>query len=172
MTDLRETFRRIVRTSVPALNEDQVSDLEIGVYNWALRRAEKNDQLKLWENPLFASIYVNKGRSVVVNIDPASSVANPELLRKVTDGEIAPHSIAFMHPWEIHPTRWHEALETRTKRERSFQDMRQAAKTDLFRCGKCKKRECSYYEMQVRSADESSTIFVSCLNCGNRWRIG
>lgn len=172
MVDFRETLRRIARTTAPDLTEDQVRDLEIGVFNWSLRRVEKANQIKTWENPLLVSTYVNKGRSVILNIDPESRIGNPDLLRKVRKGELAPHSIAFMPAWEIHPERWRDALDTRTKRERSFQDMRQAAKTDLFRCGKCKKRECSYYEMQVRSADESSTIFVSCLNCGNRWRIG
>ena len=28
------------------------------------------------------------------------------------------------------------------------------------------KRECSYYELQIRSADESATLFITCLNCG------
>lgn len=171
-TDYRARLRSIIAKAVPRMTEAQVADLEIGVYNWTLRRVERDGQLKLWSNPLFLTMYVDKGRSVVLNIDPASTVGNPALLERVLSGELVPHSVPFMAPWELHPERWREALDTRAKRERSFHDTRQAAKTDLFRCGKCKKRECSYYEMQVRSADESSTIFVSCLNCGNRWRIG
>jgi transcription elongation factor S-II len=42
--------------------------------------------------------------------------------------------------------------------------------TDRFKCNRCGKRECTYYEMQTRSADEPMTIFVNCLNCGKRWR--
>ena len=44
------------------------------------------------------------------------------------------------------------------------------AMTDQFKCGRCKSRKCIYYELQTRSADEGMTIFITCLNCGNRWR--
>ena len=44
------------------------------------------------------------------------------------------------------------------------------AATDTFTCRKCKKKKCSYYQMQTRSADEPMTTFVSCLSCGNRWK--
>lgn len=43
--------------------------------------------------------------------------------------------------------------------------------TDRFVCGKCKKREVSYYQMQTRSADEPLTTFCTCENCGNRWKF-
>ena len=42
--------------------------------------------------------------------------------------------------------------------------------TDQFLCTRCFKRECTYYEMQTRSADEPMTIFINCLNCGQNWR--
>ena len=44
------------------------------------------------------------------------------------------------------------------------------ASTDLFECRRCGKRECTYREVQTRSADEPMTIFVLCLGCGNRWK--
>jgi transcription elongation factor S-II len=43
-------------------------------------------------------------------------------------------------------------------------------KSSLYRCGKCKQNQCSYYQMQTRSADEPMTTFVTCHNCGNRWK--
>jgi transcription elongation factor S-II len=46
-----------------------------------------------------------------------------------------------------------------------------AASTNEFRCGKCRKRECTYYQMQTRGADEPLTTFVHCVNCDNRWRF-
>jgi len=48
----------------------------------------------------------------------------------------------------------------------------QGAKTSLLQCRKCKGKNCSYSEMQTRSADEPMTTFAYCLDCGNRWRFG
>lgn len=45
------------------------------------------------------------------------------------------------------------------------------ATTDQFKCGKCKQRKTQYYQMQTRSADEPMTTFVTCTNCGNRWKF-
>ena len=44
------------------------------------------------------------------------------------------------------------------------------SKRGLFTCSKCKSKKTTYYEMQTRSADEPMTAFVSCLNCGKRWK--
>lgn len=69
-----------------------------------------------------------------------------------------------------------EVKEERTKLHKHF--LREAAAgsvqqatTDQFKCGKCKKRQCTYYQMQTRSADEPLTTFVQCVACGNRWRF-
>ena len=47
-----------------------------------------------------------------------------------------------------------------------------AAETDQFKCSRCHQRRCKYYQLQTRSADEPMTTFVTCVNCGNRWRVG
>jgi len=43
--------------------------------------------------------------------------------------------------------------------------------TDQFQCGRCKQRKTKYFQMQTRSADEPMTTFVTCVNCGNRWKF-
>ncbi|KAJ1065442.1 hypothetical protein K5549_016238, partial [Capra hircus] len=43
--------------------------------------------------------------------------------------------------------------------------------TDLFQCSKCKKKNCTYNQVQTRSADEPMTTFVLCNECGNRWKV-
>ena len=59
--------------------------------------------------------------------------------------------------------------------ERNFSEAQGAAPlehpTDMFKCGKCKMRKTTYYQLQTRSADEPMTTFVKCLECGNRWKF-
>ena len=40
----------------------------------------------------------------------------------------------------------------------------------IFRCRRCKSYKTTYYEMQTRSADEPMTVFITCHNCGSRWK--
>lgn len=43
-------------------------------------------------------------------------------------------------------------------------------KASLFTCGRCKSIKTTSTQKQTRSADEPMTVFVLCLNCGNRWK--
>ncbi len=38
--------------------------------------------------------------------------------------------------------------------------------TSTFKCHMCKKNKCIFSEVQIKSCDENTTIFVRCLNCG------
>ena len=46
--------------------------------------------------------------------------------------------------------------------------IKQGTLTTQLKCGKCKKNNCTFHEMQTRSADEPMTVFVFCNECGNR----
>ena len=50
--------------------------------------------------------------------------------------------------------------------------LKPTAETDQFLCTKCKERKTTFYTMQIRSADEAETSFITCLNCGYSWREG
>ena len=56
------------------------------------------------------------------------------------------------------------------KRDSHRFDKKVQASTDMFKCRKCKSKNCTFYELQTRSADEPATIFVTCLDCGKNWR--
>ncbi|ORD95161.1 TFS2 [Enterospora canceri] len=45
------------------------------------------------------------------------------------------------------------------------------AETTMFKCSKCKKNKCRYYQMQTRSCDEPMTTFVRCTECGHNWKF-
>ena len=71
---------------------------------------------------------------------------------------------------ELNPENWNKLIDKKIKRDKSKYETKQVAATDSFTCRKCKSKECNYYQMQTRSADEPMTTFVSCINCGNRWK--
>jgi transcription elongation factor S-II len=77
-----------------------------------------------------------------------------------------------MKPENIHPDKWKTTIDAMMKKYENAYENKAVAMTDMFKCGKCKKRECTYYELQTRSGDEATTIFIRCINCGNSWRQG
>lgn len=167
----RDVVKKILKEKT-SLSEEVVDDLEKGIFNWCIRYADENELQKTWNDKMFQYLYINKSKLIIENIDPNSYVKNKRLQQRILDKEFKPHELSFMESTNIFPEVWNQILDIKMKQEENFHNSKQVAKTDVFKCGKCKKRECSYYELQVRSADESSTIFVTCLNCGNRWRIG
>ncbi|KAL4935123.1 hypothetical protein BDV06DRAFT_229118 [Aspergillus oleicola] len=37
-------------------------------------------------------------------------------------------------------------------------------------CPKCPSKDVMYAQVQLRSADEGSTIFYTCMKCGHKWQ--
>lgn len=153
------------------LTEERAKDLEVGIYNWALTFADQNKIVKNWKNNKFVELYYCKVRSIIANLDTSGSVCNDRLLKRLQEEEFLPHDIPFMRPEHVYPEKWRSIIDTRLKKEELIFQEKPEAMTNQFKCGKCKKRECVYKELQVRSCDEPMTLFITCLNCGNRWRI-
>jgi DNA-directed RNA polymerase subunit M/transcription elongation factor TFIIS len=154
------------------IEELKAKDAEIGIYNWCIDYAEKENIIRNWKNPRFQQLYKDKAVSVIVNLDKDSYVNNVRLLDRLNEGEFLPHELAYLQRENICPERWRVLLDNKMKKDMHVIEEKPAAMTNEFRCGKCKKRECVYQELQVRSADEPMTLFITCLNCGNKWRIG
>ena len=75
-----------------------------------------------------------------------------------------------MSPSEMFPEMWKSILDKKEKRDQLKYEKRSEIATNLYRCGKCGKSQCSIYQLQTRSADEPMTTFVTCLNCDKRWK--
>ncbi|XP_053124718.1 transcription elongation factor A protein 3 isoform X2 [Hemicordylus capensis] len=114
--------------------------------------------------------YRNRVRSRISNLkDPK----NPGLRRNVLCGAIPPSLIAKMTAEEMASDELKELRNAMTQEAIREHQMAKTGgtATDLFQCGKCKKKNCTYNQVQTRSADEPMTTFVLCNECGNRWKF-
>ena len=139
-------------------------NVEKGIFNYTIRECNFRKLVKKWENPTFVQIYIDRLRMVYANIK------SPTVIAGLTSGEILPQGIAFMTHQEIQPDKWNPLIEKKTKRDASKCDKNIGASTAMFTCSRCQSKNCTYYEMQTRSADEPATIFITCLNCDKHWR--
>lgn len=161
-----EVFRNNIRSKINAFiqNDKKTENLEKGIYNYSLKEATNRKVVKKWDNPYFVQIYVDRLRSIYFNLK------NPELLGQLTSGQIKAHTIAFMTHQEMNPVKWEPLIQAKIKRDKSKYETTMEAATDTFTCRKCRSKKCTYYQMQTRSADEPMTTFVTCIDCGNRWK--
>lgn len=169
--DIRKAVVSLCK-SVTGLGDDCATDLEIGIFNWSLQQADAFRVPKSWTNAKFHAIYGAKARSIIMNLDPTSYIGNTDLLHRVTSGLVKPHDIPFMMPQDTFPERWREVVDLKVQKDEYATTVKPVAMTDQFRCKRCKKRECVYQELQLRSADEPATIIITCISCSNTWRIG
>lgn len=173
MEDLRTSVMFLLSSKCDLLDAKSVEELERGVYNWAIDYSSKNHIIKNWRNPSFVQVYANKARSVVTNLDGASYIGNSRLMERVVkDSEFKVQELPFMRRENVFPERWKADLDRKLRRDEHVYEEMPAAMTDQYKCGKCKKRETIYQELQLRSADEPMSLFITCLNCGHRWRMG
>jgi len=140
------------------------SNLERGIYNWTLKTATHKQVLKKWENSYFVHLYIDKLRTIYINLQ------NPLIKNLILEKKIKAHDLAFMKHQDMLPDKWNPIIEDLKIKNQNKYIPKIEASTDNFTCRKCKSKECSYYQLQTRSADESMTTFVTCINCGNRWK--
>ena len=160
------TFRRnVVVKLLPIIgDENNTTNLEKGVYNFTIKESNSKKIIKKWDNPMFVQIYIDRLRSI------HSNLKNETFLNQIKSGELKLESIASMTPQEMNPARWFTLIDQKMKRDASKYSNNLVASTDMYKCRKCKSKRCTYYEMQTRSADEPTTVFVTCLDCGKHWK--
>lgn len=114
--------------------------------------------------------YKNRVRSRVANLKDAK---NPNLRSNFLNGAIAAARLAKMTPEEMASDEIKQLRDKFVKEAINDAQLAtvQGTTTDLLKCGKCKKRNCTYNQIQTRSADEPMTTFVLCNSCGNRWKF-
>jgi transcription elongation factor S-II len=139
------------------------------IYNGAIRAASQRHVGKLWTHKPFVELYSRYAKHIAANFHPKSYVGNTDLYDRYKAGEITFKDISEMDTYQLFEARWTDSFNQQQIREKRQLEGNKAMATDRFLC-RCGKRECTYYEMQTRSADEPMTIFITCLNCGKHWR--
>jgi transcription elongation factor S-II len=140
------------------------TNIEKGIFNWTIQHASKHNIVKRWSNSFFVTLYIDRLRSVYINLK------KPDVASAVMSGNIKSQDIAFLTHQEICPEKWKKLIEDKKIRDKQKYEPNIEASTDNFTCNKCKSKKCTYYQLQTRSADEPMTTFVTCLDCGKRWK--
>ena len=163
--EIRTEFIKLLSTIV---DEEISTKIEESILKSVISSCESRKIVTKWNNTHFKKMYLNKARSIYTNIDKNSYIKNNYLFDNLSNINL--ENIGYMTYQELNPHHWKRLLDKKYKKQEELYETKQEAMTDEFKCKRCKSRKTSYYEMQTRSADEPMTIFITCLNCGNRWK--
>ena len=173
MAEIRELTAKLMEDL--GLSELEAKDLEIGIYNATIDYASANKISLSWTSELFQDAYAAKARSIYANLKADSYIQNKNLISRLKDRDFLPHELPFITKESLFPEAWQEIIEKERLRSKEAYEIKQAAMTDQIKCGHCIKKgwksRITYFEKQIRSADEPITTFYKCHTCGHRWKM-
>lgn len=161
-----DAFRINIRNKLNVYVEDPAksTNLERGVYNYTLSESRTRKVVRKWDNAHFVQLYIDRLRTIYHNLK------HPDIINQIKNNTLTCQTFSSMTHYEMLPDKWDEHIQKKIQRDKTRYDTQIEAATDTFTCRKCKSNKCTYYQMQTRSADEPMTIFVSCIDCGSRWK--
>jgi DNA-directed RNA polymerase subunit M/transcription elongation factor TFIIS len=164
------TLEQIQRLLGTVFSEEDQGKLELSIFQSALLDADIKYVVKHFDNSLFQICYKNATRRILSNLDPTNYVGNTHLLTKLQQGDLEIEHLGTMSCVDYSPGLYTTIRDRMLLREQQQLEGNKAMATDMFKCGRCHKREATFYELQTRSADEPMTKFITCVNCGNHWK--
>lgn len=168
-----EVFRTKIRNNLNNIinNNKKATNIEKSIYNYCIQEAKNRKIVRKWDNRFFTQLYIDRFRSINKNINPKFKTCNKILLRHIKNGKKKSSKIGNMTHQEMNSKIWKKLIQKKIQRDKNFGKVDMSSATDEFKCYKCKQNVCTYYQLQTRSADEPMTTFITCLNCGNRWKF-
>ena len=145
------------------------------------RAGEVESAINAWSNGNKSS-YTDKVRDLVFNLKKNTDIREQVIFGQVSPDELPRMSAEQLQTEEkakevaktVNKLRDSRRLDWERANEKKINEMcgirGEMLKASLFTCGRCKSIKTTSTQKQTRSADEPMTVFVLCLNCGNRWK--
>jgi transcription elongation factor S-II len=164
-TEFRQNIGQQLLKLCPSFSQRMAENMERSIYNYSLKDAGERNIVKKWDNTSFVQLYLDRLRAFYLNVK-----GSPEFRARLISQEIKAHEVGGLTHQDMAPAKWQKLIDEKKIRDENKYAPKLEASTDNFTCRKCKSKKCSYYQLQTRSADEPMTTFVTCLDCGSRWK--
>ena len=131
-------------------------EVEQNVWDETQRICTEKMEWNIIDSPMCQNIY----KQVLLKV----------MVAKKQKTSVSDDTIATTEHTTLAPATWKTIIDKQEKTNDMLYETRQEVATDDFTCPKCHQKKCTFYQLQTRSADEPMTTFVTCINCGKRWK--
>jgi DNA-directed RNA polymerase subunit M/transcription elongation factor TFIIS len=161
-----QSRKLVIKNYAEILGSDVLAkEIEGGVMKKTIEFCLEKNIIPHFMNQIFVKLYKC---NAIMNYSHMRQFEH--IRRRLLSGDLKGWELPYLSHYEINPEGWRNLQEMQDRREEKQLEGNKALATDQFKCRACGKRECTYYQMQTRSADEPMTTFINCMNCGNRWK--
>jgi transcription elongation factor S-II len=171
-----EKFNNLLVENTKAYNysEDEIKkmalNIERGIFNRALSIYSNKTLNESW-NEIFSHLYINRAVVIYDNLNPNGKIQNVNLLTRFLSKEFDEFELCSLTPDRIFPELWEKHIREHCSDMFKPPPKPMERPDGFFKCVRCKSYKTEYNEKQTRSADEPTTKFCFCHNCGKRWRF-
>ena len=116
--------------------------------------------------------YLQKAKDIYLSIKN-----NVELRKELFTSEISAYELVKLSKNQLESKEFKERKEkiiendfNSRRCDWSKKQFEKLGQDGFYTCYRCKQKKTTYVQLQTRRADEGMTTFVTCLNCGNRWK--
>jgi DNA-directed RNA polymerase subunit M/transcription elongation factor TFIIS len=172
MNSVRHEIANTLSSFLPTISDDQVADLERSIFNVVIRGFKDRVLDPVWCTA-FEDEYRRLAAEMVGELtqEEGYSNGNRDLMSRVHKGEVDIANVPFMPSQERRPEVYVDVTSD-TRELARVTDKFMGTRSTIYECPKCQQNNCTYTELQIRSADEGTTTFVTCLDCGHKWAFG
>lgn len=149
-------------------------EIEMSCYNAAVRASKDSEEppRRQWDSLAFVEIYSARCGVISSHLNPNSSSCRAygaTLVSRLAAGDILPAALGAMKATELCPQ---ATVTERAEIAKRVNQKVQIKPSELFACPFCKKRNCTWQEVQRRSLDEAPDYLCLCLEegCGHRFK--
>ena len=102
--NLVQNLNKIIKDEKLALN------VEKGIFNYTIKTCKHRNIVRKWDNKYFVQIYIDRFKSIYLNINPKSTAGTRSLLNKIKKKKIKAKDLAFMNHQELNPKKWKQLI--------------------------------------------------------------
>ena len=143
-----------------------IKNLEKGCLNRAIDKSRIYNIRCVWSEPNFVNLYHTICYKLASNLDEHSSINSDYIKKKILNNDVDLHQVANLSSKELCPKKY-EKLDQKINKRNNLE--RKVKFSELYRCRKCKRNQCTTERRYARSLDEGTDLTIFCLFCGHSW---